>query len=341
MHTRVLRGDASRSRIASVVSLSCCMVDITGRHNSRVPDKERRCNPGMDTCLVYDEGAAQPEGPWGLLLYGATKPFDAHTAVTLSLYFLRPLSSGFSALASTYHAGFIRLRTTLVQPDNMSTAGTSSASPAGDRVVVLFCTSNQNKLTEVQSILGDEVLLVATDVDLPELQGPSPSEIAREKCRTAVRQLQLRRQHLPPRSLLMVEDTCLCFSALKGLPGPYVKWFLKNLGADGLPKLLAGFEDKRGYALCTVCVCEVDARSLPNESDTSLKIHTFEGRTDGTIVPEPRGPRDFGWDPIFKPDGFDQTYAEMDKSVKNTISHRYKAMALLKAFIEHSRPLAC
>ena len=44
--------------------------------------------------------------------------------------------------------------------------------------------------------------------------------------------------------------------------------------------------------------------------------------TDGKIVPA-RGPPDFGWDPVFEADGFDQTYAEMDKDVKNTISHRF------------------
>lgn len=44
----------------------------------------------------------------------------------------------------------------------------------------------------------------------------------------------------------------------------------------------------------------------------------------------PRGPPDFGWDPIFQPDGFDETYAEMDSTVKNTISHRYRALAALR-----------
>jgi inosine/xanthosine triphosphate pyrophosphatase family protein len=67
----------------------------------------------------------------------------------------------------------------------------------------------------------------------------------------------------------MVEDTCLCFNALQGLPGPYIKWFLQKLGHDGLNRMLAGFDDKSAYALCVfayssggwvmrmccVCVC--------------------------------------------------------------------------------------
>lgn len=48
----------------------------------------------------------------------------------------------------------------------------------------------------------------------------------------------------------MVEDTCLCFEALKGLPGPYIKWFVQKVGLEGLNAMLEGFEDKRAYALC-------------------------------------------------------------------------------------------
>ena len=48
----------------------------------------------------------------------------------------------------------------------------------------------------------------------------------------------------------MVEDTSLCFNAYGGLPGPYIKWFLKNLGHEGLNTMLAGFQDKSAYAQC-------------------------------------------------------------------------------------------
>ena len=50
---------------------------------------------------------------------------------------------------------------------------------------------------------------------------------------------------------VMVEDTCLCFHAYKGLPGPYIKWFLEKMGHAGLNQMLAGFEDKTAYAQCT------------------------------------------------------------------------------------------
>jgi inosine/xanthosine triphosphate pyrophosphatase family protein len=74
----------------------------------------------------------------------------------------------------------------------------------------------------------------------------------------------------------------------------------------------AGFEDKSAYAQCIFAYSPgPDAEPI-----------TFVGRTEGRIVPA-RGPADFGWDPVFQPDGFEWTYAEMDKDVKNTISHRF------------------
>lgn len=86
----------------------------------------------------------------------------------------------------------------------------------------------------------------------------------------------------------------------------------------GLYKLLAGFEDKSAWALCTFAFC----------AGKDEPVQLFRGRTEGRIV-EPRGPRDFGWDPCFQPDGYEKTYAELPKEVKNSISHRYRALAAL------------
>ena len=86
--------------------------------------------------------------------------------------------------------------------------------------------------------------------------------------------------------------------------------------------MLAGFDDKSAFALCTFAY-------LPGKLDDSVVL--FRGKTPGQIVP-PRGPTDFGWDPCFQPDGYDQTYAEMDKTLKNSISHRGKALEELKKY---------
>ena len=88
----------------------------------------------------------------------------------------------------------------------------------------------------------------------------------------------------------------------------------------GLNNLLAAYEDKSAYALCTF------AYSSGNPDDSVL---LFRGKTPGRIVPA-RGPNTFGWDPIFQPDGFDKTYAELDSDTKNTISHRYRALDAMR-----------
>lgn len=89
--------------------------------------------------------------------------------------------------------------------------------------------------------------------------------------------------------------------------------------------MLQGFEDKSAYALCTFAYC----------GGVDEEPAVFAGRTEGTIVEARQrgeGPS-FGWDPIFEPKGFAETYAEMDKEVKNGISHRRKALELLKVYL--------
>ncbi|KAK9180249.1 hypothetical protein WN943_029457 [Citrus x changshan-huyou] len=214
---------------------------------------------------------------------------------------------------------------------------------------VTFVTGNAKKLEEVKAILGQSIPFQSLKLDLPELQG-EPEDISKEKARLAAIQVN---------GPVLVEDTCLCFNALKGLPGPYInatedragwspmpsvtlaphqkkknicslvkavkdmapsKWFLQKIGHEGLNNLLMAYEDKSAYALCGF------AFALgPN-----IEPITFLGKTPGKIVPA-RGPNDFGWDPIFQPNGYDQTYAEMAKEEKNKISHRSKALAMVKS----------
>ncbi|KAL1969079.1 hypothetical protein VTN77DRAFT_913 [Rasamsonia byssochlamydoides] len=173
-----------------------------------------------------------------------------------------------------------------------------------------FITGNKNKLAEVQAILGDTVEVQNRAIDVPEIQGTS-EEIAKEKCRRAAEVIG---------GPVLTEDTALEFHALKGLPGPYIKWFLEALGHDGLNKLLDPYEDKSAEAVCTFAF----------SSGPGAEPILFQGRTVGKIVAA-RGPTDFGWDPIFEYEG--RTYAEMDKQEKNQISHRYKALSKLKQWL--------
>jgi ribokinase/non-canonical purine NTP pyrophosphatase (RdgB/HAM1 family) len=194
---------------------------------------------------------------------------------------------------------------------------------------ITFVTGNPNKLKEVQQILSVPSIpgegkrnsqplpfdIVNEALDLPELQGGDPIEIARNKCALAAQQIQ---------GACLTEDTSLCFNALNGMPGPYIKWFLEACGHAGLNGMLAGFEDKSAFAQTLVAFT----------AGPGCEVHVFEGRTDGVIVP-PQGPLDFGWDPIFQPLelGGHRTYAEMSKDEKNCISHRGRSLAKLRDFL--------
>ncbi|XP_009593548.1 inosine triphosphate pyrophosphatase isoform X2 [Nicotiana tomentosiformis] len=181
---------------------------------------------------------------------------------------------------------------------------------------VTFVTGNAKKLEEVRAILGQSIPFQSLKLDLPELQG-EPEDISKEKARIAAKEVN---------GPVLVEDTCLCFNALKGLPGPYIKWFLQKIGHEGLNNLLLAYEDKTAYAMCVFSLA-----LGPNTEPL-----TFVGKTLGRIVPA-RGPNDFGWDPIFQPHGYDQTYAEMPKEEKNKISHRGKALELVKSHFAEAR----
>lgn len=151
---------------------------------------------------------------------------------------------------------------------------------------------------------------------VPEYQG-EPEDITKAKAKLAAQSIN---------GPVLVEDVSLCFNALQGLPGPYIKWFFARIGNDGLVKLLDGFEDKTAYAQCVFAFC----------SGPESEPVTFVGRCSGRIIPA-RGPNIFQWNPIFLPDNKlgqpgDQTFAEMDKIVKNQISHRSFALKLVKDF---------
>lgn len=110
-----------------------------------------------------------------------------------------------------------------------------------------FVTGNKGKLREVNAILGASVpSLTNQKIDLPELQG-EPEEVSLEKVKLAVAEIK---------GPVIVEDTSLCFNALNGLPGVYIKWFLEKTGHTGLNNLLAAYDDKTAYAQCVFSFCK-------------------------------------------------------------------------------------
>jgi inosine triphosphate pyrophosphatase len=166
------------------------------------------------------------------------------------------------------------------------------------------------------------VQLVRLNLELKEYQGES-SDIAFYKCLEAKGILDDTGKDCYP---FIIEDTSLCLNALNGMPGPYIKDFMKAIGCDGIYKLLNGFDNKKATAQCLISYFDKNM----------ITPITFCGKVDGIIV-SPRGSTNFGWDPIFQPIDAknikQQTFAEMDIELKNSISHRYDAFNQLNKFL--------
>ena len=175
--------------------------------------------------------------------------------------------------------------------------------------------------------------MVNEKIDLDEVQSNDPMEVTEKKAREAIRVLleKSKATGKPAPKFALIEDTCLCFSALGGLPGPFIRFFLEKLGPDGLHRMLQGYDDKKATAVCTFAVMNLE----------TCDIHMFQGRCEGSIV-APRGKNNFGWDPIFEPCSEHQkdpqhplTYAEMPSEQKNGFSHRRRALDGLRSWVEN------
>lgn len=119
----------------------------------------------------------------------------------------------------------------------------------------------------------------------------------------------------------LADDSGLCVDALEGRPGVYSARYAPNRDfKKGMKLLLNEIKEtknpsrKAHFSCCLALAC-------PDE-----KVKLFEGRVDGTIADKPRGKNGFGYDPIFIPDGYNQTFAELGDEIKNTISHRRRAL---------------
>ncbi|PIR69173.1 MAG: non-canonical purine NTP pyrophosphatase [Candidatus Niyogibacteria bacterium CG10_big_fil_rev_8_21_14_0_10_46_36] len=173
-------------------------------------------------------------------------------------------------------------------------------------MTLYFITGNKGKLAEVQAVLPD---VEALDIDLPEIQSLDAHEIIKAKLLEAQKHQS---------GEFIVEDNSLYLEGIKGLPGPLIKWFLKTVGNDGLYKMAEAFGN-----------FNAEAKVVIGYSNSGGEISFFEGNTKGTIVPA-RGSEGFGWDPIFQPEGYDKTFAELTPEEKNSFSMRRIAVEKLK-----------
>jgi XTP/dITP diphosphohydrolase len=185
---------------------------------------------------------------------------------------------------------------------------------------LLFATNNQHKLREIQDILGHDFKILSlrdvdADVEIPETQETIEGNAA-QKARFIHEMTGLN---------CFADDTGLEIESLQGRPGVYsARYAGENCSFDdNIDKVLlelSGCENRKACFRTVICLI-MDGHE-----------YQFEGRVDGVITKERHGTDGFGYDPVFLPDGFKQTFAEMPSYLKNGISHRGRAAAkMLKA----------
>ena len=188
-------------------------------------------------------------------------------------------------------------------------------------IELLVATRNRHKTREIQHILGPKFMVRdLADTAIPEIceHGTSFEENAKLKALAASR-------HLP--ALVIADDSGLEVDALGGAPGIYSARYAgaNATSRDKIDKLLRELARVRaiGDGRLARFRCVV---ALARNGDL---LGTFEGTVEGRIADEARGDAGFGYDPIFVPDGFEKTFGELTTEVKNTISHRGKAIRAL------------
>lgn len=192
------------------------------------------------------------------------------------------------------------------------------ASPDNSTTTTTNATTSTTKPTPSSSASSTSLVnLRVINVDLPEIQEVNTEAIAKEK---ALLGAQL------AGGPCVVEDTSLQFTALGGMPGPYIKWFQDRLGCQGLYNILTAYQDKSAQAVCTLAFCPYP------HADPVL----FTGVTEGTIV-EPVEGRGFGWDSIFVPQGSKVPFSCMTTEEKNQKSHRGKAVRQWAAWLRRNQ----
>ncbi|MCW5911931.1 MAG: RdgB/HAM1 family non-canonical purine NTP pyrophosphatase [Cyclobacteriaceae bacterium] len=189
-------------------------------------------------------------------------------------------------------------------------------------MTLCFATNNAHKVSEIQALLGDSFKLVgladigcteelAEDQDTLEGNSMQKAQYVFDTCKVSC----------------FADDTGLEVAALEGAPGVYSA---RYAGAQRNPddnmelllKNLDGQPDRRAQFRTVVTLI------------TPQGTHQFEGVLKGSIIDHKRGTHGFGYDPVFLPDGYTQTLAELDLSEKNKISHRARAVENLVLFLK-------
>jgi XTP/dITP diphosphohydrolase len=207
---------------------------------------------------------------------------------------------------------------------------------------IVFATNNEHKLSEIRAILGPQFEVVSlADIgcheDIPET-GQTLEENALMKA-----EYVYNKYHLS----CFADDTGLEVEALNGAPGVYSARYAAIVPAGepagpshdseaNMARLLRELANNNNRkARFRTVIALIEKKDVCPCGCTSIKVvHKFEGIVNGEITREKSGAEGFGYDPIFRPDGYDKTFAELGLDIKNQISHRARATQKLAEYLK-------
>ena len=199
---------------------------------------------------------------------------------------------------------------------------------------IILATNNEHKLSEIRSIFDKDIEVlsmkdVGIDTDIEE-NGETIFENSRIKAVYVT--TELKKKNFPFPYTVISDDTGLMVEALNGEPGVYSARYAGGEGHDSeanmqlLLKKLNGCENRKAHFSTIITLIEEKASFLSH-------MMFFEVRVDGTILKEKHGTEGFGYDPIFQPDGYDCSFAELGIAIKNKISHRAIAIGKVAEYL--------
>ena len=199
---------------------------------------------------------------------------------------------------------------------------------------IILTTNNEHKLSEIRSIFDKDIEVlsmkdVGIDTDIEE-NGETIFENSRIKAVYVT--TEMKKKNFPFPYTVISDDTGLMVEALNGEPGVYSARYAGGEGHDSeanmqlLLKKLNGCENRKAHFSTIITLIEEKASFLSH-------MMFFEGRVDGTILKEKHGTEGFGYDPIFQPDGYDCSFAELGIDIKNKISHRAIAIGKVAEYL--------
>ena len=190
-------------------------------------------------------------------------------------------------------------------------------------IKILAGTSNKHKVQEFRSAFK----AFEEKISLLKLDEVAPFEMPEENGSTFEENACIKADGVSAAAsmLAFADDSGLEVEALDGRPGIHSSRYAAT-DSERIAKLLKeldGVENRRARFVCVIAIAA-----------NGEVIETFEGEVKGTILTAPRGENGFGYDPIFQPDGFDKSFAELTQDEKNRISHRANAYAKALEFVE-------